>query len=122
MARHRKINDKEFWAFLEANAGIFARTAKAIEKQLGIPYTRQAVRARAIQDPDRLREIEEQNLDVAEDALHSLMRDSDPRVKLKAVEMYLKAKGAQRGYYEKQTLDHSGKIAFEFADPDDKTS
>ena len=96
-----KLSDSEFLKILRENAGIFARTSKAIEKKFGIKYSRQAVRERALKHPDELKDIEEENLDVAESGLHSLMRSKDERIKLKACLDYLKTKGRNRGYYEK---------------------
>jgi hypothetical protein len=107
MAKVRKISDKEFWALLRENAGIYSRTAKAIRKTHGIPYTRQAVKQRAESKPDLLEDIEEENIDIAEEGIHSLMRSRDERIKLRAVEVYLRTKGRKRGYVEKQEMDHT---------------
>jgi hypothetical protein len=107
----KKLADKYFWAVLRENAGIFGRTAKAIEKEYGIKYTRQAVRSRALSDPEMLADIDEENVDIAEEGLHSLMRSANPSVKLKAIETYLKAKGSHRGYYEKAKTTHEGDVS-----------
>jgi hypothetical protein len=108
MAKLKKISDKEFFAVLRENAGLYARTAKAIEEQFRVAYTRQAVRDRAEKHPDILADIEDENIDVAEAGLHSLMSADDDRVKLKAIELYLKTKGKKRGYVEKQEVESSG--------------
>jgi hypothetical protein len=42
-----KLTDEEFDAIYRENFGLCALTAKAIEKQYGIKYSRQAVRQRA---------------------------------------------------------------------------
>jgi hypothetical protein len=102
--RVRKLTDAEFFAVLRENAGIYARTARAIEKQYGISYTRQSVKYRAELNPDELKDIEEQNIDIAEEGLHSLMRSTNERIKLKAIETYLKTKGRTRGYSDKLEL------------------
>lgn len=102
--RTRKISDKEFFAILRENAGIYARTARAIEKQFNIKYTRQAVRQRAEQNPEELHDIREENIDVAEEGLHSLMRSKDEKTKLQAVKLYLTTIGRNRGYSERLEL------------------
>ena len=96
-----KISDKEFLTILRENAGLFSRTAKAIEKQFKIDYTRQAVRERALKFPEELIDIREQNIDVAEDGLFSLMKSDNDNVKMRAIELYLKTIGKARGYVEK---------------------
>jgi len=104
MGRKHLISDKEFLAILRENAGLFARTAKAIEKQFKMSYSRQAVRDRALKHPDELMDIKEQNIDVAEEGLHSLMRSKDERIRLRAVEIFLKTQGKERGYSERQEI------------------
>ena len=98
MKKRRKISDIEFLNILRENGGLFARTAKAIQAKFAIKYSRQAVRDRAKKFRDELNDIEEENLDVAEEGLHILMICSDSRVRLKAIEFYLKNKGKKRGY------------------------
>lgn len=93
-----RLSDKEFWKILRENAGLFARTARAIEKEFGITYSRQAVQERARKKPDILQDIYEQNLDVAEEGLFTLMRSKNERVKQRTIEFYLKTKGKERGY------------------------
>lgn len=96
-----KIDDNRFFAILRECAGIYARTARAIEKETGEPYTRQAVKQRAEKRPDILADILDDNHDVAEEGLHSLMRSKNERIRLRAVEFYLKTKGKNRGYVER---------------------
>ena len=43
----KKVSKEQFLFFLRKNGGIYARTAKDIEKSLNITYTRQAVYNRA---------------------------------------------------------------------------
>lgn len=111
MGKNRKISDKEFLAILRECAGLYARTARMIESEFGIKYSRQAVRARAEQFREELEDIEQQNIDIAEEGLHSLMRSKNERVRLRAIEMYLKTKGKKRGYIERQEVDHSGNVS-----------
>lgn len=94
----KRLSNKEFWTILRENAGIYARTARAIQKQFGIEYSRQAVRERAEKKPELLADIIEENLDVAEEGLQALMRTKNENVKQKAIEFYLKTKGKSRGY------------------------
>jgi hypothetical protein len=123
MAKIRKLSDKEFWTILRKNAGLFARTARAIEKEFGISYSRQAVRERAEKQPDLLADILEETVDIAEEGLHDLMRSSLPNIKLKAIELYLKSKGSHRGYHQKEAVSHSGEVAVTvtFVDESDKS-
>ena len=107
MRKVRKITDKQFLAILRENSGLYARTAKAIEIQFNVSYSRQAVRSRAEKFPDVLSDIEEEMIDLAEEGLHTLMRSGDERVRLKACELYLKTKGKMRGYVEKTETDVS---------------
>ena len=107
----KKLSDAQFWAILRKNAGIFGRTARMIEKEYGFTYSRQAVRERAMAHTELLADIDEENVDIAEEGLHDLMRSGNPSVKLKAIETYLKAKGSHRGYYEKQKTQVEGDVA-----------
>jgi phage antirepressor YoqD-like protein len=101
MEKARKLTNKQFWAILRANAGLYARTARAITEQYNIPYTRQSVKERAEKNPELLADIEEENIDIAEEALQSLMRSKNERIKLQAVQLVLKTKGKHRGYIER---------------------
>lgn len=116
--RNRKVSDKEFWTILRKNAGLYARTARAIEHQFGFPYSRQAVKARAESEPQLLADILEETVDIAEEGLHEMMRSSLPNIRMKAIELYLKSKGAHRGYFTKENVQHSGevKVMVEFVD------
>lgn len=109
--RTRKVSDKEFWTILRKERGIYARTARTIEKTFGISYSRLAVKDRAERYPDRLNDILEETIDIAEEGLHDLMRSSLPNVKLKAIELFLRAKGSHRGYHNKEQVTHSGDVS-----------
>ncbi|NDW11966.1 hypothetical protein D0T50_03560 [Bacteroides sp. 214] len=100
----KRLSDKEFWTVLRENAGLYARTARAITKIFGIPYTRQSVKARAEKKPELLDDILEENFDIAEEGLHSLMRSKNESVRFRAVEFFLKTKGKERGYVERTEL------------------
>tara|TARA_R110000868_G_scaffold193720_1_gene438883 strand:- start:49 stop:426 length:378 start_codon:yes stop_codon:yes gene_type:complete len=99
-----KIDDNRFFAILRESAGLYARAARAIEKETGEDYTRQAVKDRAAKHPEILKDINEQNYDIAEEGLHSLMRSRDEKIKLRSIEFYLKTKGKTRGYIERQEI------------------
>lgn len=105
----KRLSDKEFWTILRENAGLYARTARAIEKEFGISITRQSVRERAERKPNLLRDIHEQNLDLAEEGQHSLMRSKNERIRQKAIEFYLKTKGKERGYVVQVNSDITSK-------------
>jgi len=89
MKKVRKLTDEQFFAALRANGGIYARTARAIEERYGISYSRQAVRDRAESNPSILKDIEEQNIDVAEDSIHSLMQSENESIKLRSSEFII---------------------------------
>ena len=109
MGKYKKISDKEFFAILRENAGLFARTARAIKKQFNIDYSRQAVRDRALQKPEILADIEDENIDIAEEGLHSLMRSKNEQIRFRAIDLFLKTKGKKRGYSEKLEIESTNK-------------
>ena len=116
----KKLNDKQFWALLKENGGIFARAARAAKQHFGVDITRQSIRERANKDPERLAEILEENVDVAEEGLLALMRSKDEKVRLRAIEFFLKSKGSDRGYFEKskQTLEGDVAVTVRFIEED----
>lgn len=107
--KKKRLSDKEFWAILRKNAGIYARTARAILDKYDIEYSRQAVRDRALKKPELLQDITEESLDVAEESLRSLMLSKNERVRFNAVEFFLRTKGRERGYVEKSINELLGK-------------
>lgn len=109
MVRSKKISEQQFLSILRENGGLFARTARAIQDQFNIEYSRQAVRDRAANYPEELDDIAEENLDIAEEGLLSLIRSDNENVRLRAIELLLKTKGKKRGYVEKTELDVSVK-------------
>lgn len=68
------------------------------------------VQSRAEKKPELLQDIQEENLDIAEEGLHSLMRSKNERVRLRAVELYLRTRGRCRGYVERVERDVSGDL------------
>ena len=113
MRKARKLTDKEFWDILRENAGLFARTARAIKKQFGVEYTRQSVKERAEKDLKQLEDIEEENIDFAEEGLHSLMRSKNEKIRMQAIQLVLRTKGKKRGYIESQRIafeDNDGNV------------
>lgn len=93
-----KITKKIFLDALRANAGLYSRTARFINKTYGIKISRQAVFQRAQKYPGELQDIQEENIDLAEEGLHGLMRSSNEQVRFRAIELFLKTKGRHRGY------------------------
>ena len=98
-----KISESDFFAILRECAGIYARAARVISKKIGEPYSRQAVRERAEKRPDLMSDIEEENKDIAEEGLQSLMRSKDESIRMKSVFLYLKTKCRDRGYGDQPT-------------------
>ncbi len=107
MARTKgdKLSDEQFLSVLRENAGLFARTARAITAQFKVPYTRQSVRERAGNFPEQVIDIAEQNIDIAEEGIHTLMSSENEAIKFKACELILKTLGKKRGYIERQEID-----------------
>ncbi len=106
------LTDDQFFAILRENAGIFAQTARAIQQTFGIDYSRQAVRERALKQPEVLEDIEEQGLDIAEEGMNSLAKSNNEETKFKACSFILKTKGRKRGYGDKLDLNLSGGITW----------
>ena len=103
--KSRKITQDEFFAILRENGGLYSRTARAIEKQFGVSYTRQAVKQRAQRKPEVLQDIIEQNVDVAEEGLLTLMRTArNENTRFNAIKLYLSTIGRSRGYGDKLEL------------------
>lgn len=105
----RKLSDKQFLAILRANGGLSSRTARAITDKYGFSYTRQSVEARKKKFPDEVFDIEEENLDVAEETIINIMRSNDRKTALRAADLYLKAKGKGRGYGDSLDMTSGGK-------------
>jgi hypothetical protein len=101
---YNKLPEPQFLAILRKNAGLYAMTAKAIQKQYGISITRECVRRRALNHPEELADIVEQNIDTAEEGLHSLMQAENESVRLRAIELFLRTRGKARGYTERQDI------------------
>jgi len=93
-----KLSDNEFFAALRESAGLFSRTVRYIKKEYDVDITRQSVHTRAHKRPDILKDIEEQNIDVAEEGLHSIMRSKNESLRLKACLEFLSYKAKERGY------------------------
>jgi hypothetical protein len=104
------LSDEEFFGILRENAGLFARTAKAISETYGIEYSRQAARQRALDKPEILADIEDESLDLAEGGMMDLVKSLDDDIKFKACQFVLKTKGKKRGYVERQELAVEGQL------------
>lgn len=101
----RKVTEAQFWLFMKKGAGIYAKVARLIRNELGIGFTRQAVKARAEKNPQKLKDVREEVKDIAEEGLIDLMELKDDRIKLKAIEFYLKMQARDRGYTDKKEID-----------------
>ena len=100
-----KLSNEQFWAGLRESAGLYARAVRLYKKEYNVDISRISVRERALKDADQLKDIREQNLDIAEEGLHSLMRTKNENVKLRAIDLFLKTQGKGRGYVERQELE-----------------
>lgn len=106
--KNTKLTDAEWELFLRENGGLYARTARAIQKLKGVKMTRQEVKAWSDKHPDILQDIRDEVLDIAEEGLQGLIRSSTPNVKLRAIELYLKTQGKGRGYVERNETEFVG--------------
>ena len=70
--------------------------------------------------PEQLKDIKEENIDIAEEGLHSLMRSKNEAVRFKAVQFYLRTIGKGSGYIERQELEIDGdfNLVVEFVEPE----
>lgn len=100
-----QLTEDEFLSILRANAGLFARTARAITETYGINYSRQAVRDRALNYKDVLEEIQEEGLDTAEFGMRELLVDPDKEIKFKSCKYVLGTLGKKRGYVERTEVN-----------------
>jgi len=96
-----RLTDDEFFMMLRANAGLFSRTAKAIQEKYQMEYTRQAVYDRASKRPELLQDIRDENIDIAEAGINDLAVSDNDDIKFKACTFILKTLGKKRGYVER---------------------
>jgi hypothetical protein len=115
-----KLSKDEFWAGLRESAGIYSRAVRLYKKEYDVDISRIGVRDRALKDPEQLKDIKEQNIDIAEEGLHSLMRTKNEPVRLRAIDLFLKTQGKSRGYVERQELEIDGdfNLVVEFVEPE----
>jgi len=122
MGKRSRLTKAQFLEILRDNAGLYARTSRAIEKVYGFPMTRQAVRQRAEKYPEELKDIQEQTIDVAEETVLDVMRKGKDRERLDAAKFLLKTIGRIRGYVEKQEIDVVGKTVLKWGDDDNQSA
>ena len=114
-----KVKEGVFWKYLEANGGIFARTAAAITEHEGLSITRQAVRNRALLNKEKYNEILETLKDKAESNVHNLMNDAENEsVRLKANIEWLNKMAKDRGWGDtpievKPTVNVENKVSLD---------
>lgn len=92
------IPDKQFWGILRQCAGNITECRDEILKQTGIQMSRQAVHQRATRQMEQLNDIRDEAVDAAEAGLMTLMKSKNQTIKIKAIELFLKAYGKKRGY------------------------
>ena len=103
-----KLSNDEFWTGLRECAGIYSRAVRYFKNAYDVDISRVAVRERALKDPDQLSDIREENIDIAEEGLHSLMQTMNEPVKLRAIDLFSKTQGKSRGYVEPQEVELDG--------------
>lgn len=101
-----KIREADFWQVMEETGGRFSMAIDIFKERFGVTITRQALHHRANKKPDKLRDIEERKLDIAEDTIFDLMQNGEnENARLKAAETYIKYKGHIRGYTESKNIN-----------------
>jgi hypothetical protein len=108
--RHgKKVSDVEMESYLRKNGGLYARTARDIQRVKGVPFTRQEVKQWCDGHPDVMADVKEESIDIAEETLQEIMRKAPPNVRLRAAEIFLKTQGKHRGYVERTETEFSTK-------------
>jgi len=121
LSKVRKISDDEFKAYFLENAGIYARTAHYITNEIGIPYTRQAVRQRAMLHPDLIEESRGGMLDIAKSGLRSSMFSKNEAVKLRACLEVMDRLGEEEGWTKNINIQQKQNPYLEL-DPEERQS
>jgi hypothetical protein len=97
-----KVSDEAFWNAFRENAGNYAATARALVKKYNLDsYSRTSVWLRAHSDKEKLNEIIQEELDLAEHVLAVGLRSRNERVRVDTAKFVLKHKGKERGYTER---------------------
>jgi hypothetical protein len=78
-----KITDEQFTETFMENNGSYTGTAKAIERKYGIPYTRQAVFARAKNLPEEVKQAIELSEELSDSALLKFAADENNDIRLR---------------------------------------
>ena len=80
-----KISDEEFREALYVNYGLYAQTARYIEKKYGISYSRQAVQKRAVYFLHEITQHKDAVHDLAEERLfNAINQEGDAKLQYKA--------------------------------------
>lgn len=116
--RNRKVGEELFWKTLRECGGFYSKTAKKLQQITGQEFTRQAVYFRAKENPDLLRDIREEIVDVSEDVLQMIIRNpkTDPRLRLDGAKFILKTLGKERGYGDEKEQTNVIVPLFKFID------
>jgi hypothetical protein len=103
-----RLPNKDFWRILRENGGIYSRTARYIKEVYDIDYTRQAVRQRAEKDMEQLEDVLAEVFEKAEGGLLDMIETGTPNIKIKAIEILYKFKGAKYGYTQQTKAEVTG--------------
>jgi hypothetical protein len=95
-----KLTDQQFLEALIENNGIFVLVAKEIQAKYGVTYSRQAVRERAQNFSEELKELRETIIDYSEGRLIKIIADdsADSRLGARLAQYMLNSLGKNRGY------------------------
>jgi len=107
-----KVSDDAFWITFRENAGNYAATARALVKKYNLDsYSRTSVWLRANADKEKLNEIMQEELDLAEHVLSVGLRSKNERVRVDTAKFVLKHKGKERGYTERTEVTGANGVA-----------
>lgn len=101
MARRARISNAQILEALRVTCGNQTQAAKELERQLGIHIDRSTISKRIAKDEKlaaAVADVEEIALDMAENALLKAIKNGN----ITAIIFYLKTKGKNRGYVEKE--------------------
>lgn len=98
-------SNKHFWKAMKEGGGRYSEVSAILANKYGYNSTILYIHQRALEKPEKLKELEDLIVASAEQGLYDLMGSPKDEVKLRAIMFYLKSKG--KGYDEKP-LDKEG--------------